>query len=171
MQRRNALEGRKAMIPSMYSSEQFMIEHVRERQREAEQERMLADLRKPYRGIVRYLIGCLRIFFVAPGTSGQHLEQPDQQAVCNCTRDRMPYRKDTMINPQIRAEKQLNITTHLETVDLERESLVQCGFTVEEIVDLLWFRQWYQMGGSDRIQIVRHWEFLKLLVRSGKLEV
>ncbi len=158
------------MISNMYS-EQFMIEYVRKLQREAEQERMLAGLRKPYRGIVRYLIGCLRIFFVAPGTSRQHLEQPDQQVVCNCTRDRMPYRKDTMINPQIRAEKQLNITTHLETVDLERESLVQCGFTVEEIVDLLWFRQWYQMGGSDRIQIVRHWEFLKLLVRSGKLEV
>ena len=159
------------MIPSMYSSEQFMIEHVRERQREAEQERMLADLRKPYRGIVRYLIGCLRIFFVAPGTSRQHLEQPDQQAVCNCTRDSMPYRKDTMINPQIHAVEQLTITTHLETVDLERGSLVQCGCTPEEIVALLQLRQWYQMGGSDRIQIVRHWEFLKLLVRSGKLEV
>ena len=83
----------------------------------------------------------------------------------------MPYRKDTMINPQIRAEEQLTITTHLETVDLERESLVQCGFTPEEIVALLQLRQWYQMGGSDRIQILRHWEFLKLLVRSGKLEV
>jgi hypothetical protein len=53
MQRRNALEGRKAMISSMYIHKQFMIEHVRERQREAEQERMLAGLRKPYRGIVR----------------------------------------------------------------------------------------------------------------------
>ena len=41
------------MIPSMYIHKQFMIEHVRERQREAEQERMLAGLRKPYRGIVR----------------------------------------------------------------------------------------------------------------------
>ena len=161
MQRRNALEGRKAVIPNMYSSEQFMFERVRK----------LAGQRKPYRGIVRYLIGCLRIFFVAPGTSGQHLEQPDQQAVCNCTRERMPYRKDTMINPQIHAVEQLTITTHLETVDLARESLVQCGFTPEEIVALLWLRQWYQMGGSDRIQILRHWEFLKLLVRSGKLEV
>jgi hypothetical protein len=170
MQRRNALEGRKAMISNMYS-EQFMIEHVRKLQRESEQEQMLVGLLKPYRGIVRYLIGCLRIFFVAPGTSGQHLEQPDQQAVCNCTRDRMPYRKDTMINPQIRAEEQLTIKTHLETVDLERESLVQCGFTAEESVALLWLRQWYQMGGSDRIQILRHWEFLKLLVRSGRLEV
>ena len=53
MQRRNALEGRKAMIPSRYIRKQFMIEHVRERQREAEQERMLAGLRKPYDGIVR----------------------------------------------------------------------------------------------------------------------
>ena len=158
------------MISNMYS-EQIMIEHVRKLQRESEQERMLVGLRKPYRGIVRYLIGCLRIFFVAPGTSGQHLEQPADQAVCNCTRDRISYRKDTMINPQIRAEEQLTITTHLETVDLERESLVQCGSTAEEIVALLWLRQWYQVGGSDRMQLVRHWEFLKLLVRSGKLEV
>src|SRR6266516_5191760 len=122
MQRRNALEGRKAMISNMYS-EQFMIEYVRKLQREAEQERMLAGLRKPYRGIVRYLIGCLGIFLVAPGTSRQQLEQTDQQAVCNCTRDRMPYRKDTMINPQIHAVEQLTITTHLETVDLERGAL------------------------------------------------
>ena len=41
------------MIPSRYIHKQFMIEHVRERQREAEQERMLAGLRKPYDGIVR----------------------------------------------------------------------------------------------------------------------
>jgi hypothetical protein len=159
------------MIPSMYIHKRFMIEHVRERQREAEQERMLVRLRKPYRGIVRYLIGCLRIFLVAPGTSRQHLEQPDQQAVCNCTQDRMPYRKDTMINPQIHPVEQLTITTHLEAVDLERERLAQCGFTPEEIVALLWLRQWYQVGGSDRMQLVRHWEFVKLLVRSGKLEV
>jgi hypothetical protein len=100
----------------------------------------------------------------------QQLEQQDQQAVCNCTRDKTPYRKD-MMNPQVHAEEQLNITTHLETVVLEREWLVQCGFTPEEIVALLWLRQWYQVGGSDRMQLVRHWEFLKLLVRSGKLEV
>jgi hypothetical protein len=166
MQRRNALEGRNAMIPSMYIREQFMFEHVRERQREAEQEQMLAGLRKHSHGI-----GCLDIFFVAPGTGIQQLEQPDQQAVCNCTRDRTPYRKDTMMNPQLHAEEQLNIATHLEAVVLERERLVQCGFTPGEIVALLWLRQWYQMGGSDRTQIVRHWEFLKLLVRSGKLEV
>jgi hypothetical protein len=32
-------------------------------------------------------------------------------------------------------------------------------------------RQWYQMGGSDRVQIVRHLEFLKLLVLNGKMEL
>jgi len=28
---------------------------------------------------------------------------------------------------------------------------------------------WYQSGGSDRMQLVRHWEFLKWLVVTGKL--
>src|SRR6266699_6584832 len=111
MQRRNALEGRNAMIPSMDIHKQFMFEHVRELQREAEQERMLAGQRKPYRGIVRYLIGCLSTFFVVPVTSMQQLEQQDQQAVCNCTRDKTPYRKDLMMNPQVHAEEQLNIAT------------------------------------------------------------
>jgi len=27
-------------------------------------------------------------------------------------------------------------------------------------VDLLWLRRWYQSDGSDRIPLVRHWEFL-----------
>jgi hypothetical protein len=158
------------MIPSMDIHKQFMFEHVRELQREAEQERMLAGQRKPYHSIVRYLIAYLSTFFVVSVTSMQ-LGQQDQQAVRNCTRDKTPYRKDMVINPQVHAEEQLNIATHLETVVLEREWLVQYGFTSEEIVALHWLRQWYQVGGSDRMQLVRHWEFLKLLVRSGKLEV
>jgi hypothetical protein len=171
MQRRNALERRNAMIPSMDIRKQFMFEHVRELQREAEQERMLTGQRKPYHSILRYLIGCLSAFSVVSVTRMQQLEQQDQQAVCSCTRDKTPYRKDMMMKPQVHAEEQLNIATHLETVVLEREWLVQYGFTPEEIVALHWLRQWYQVGGSDRMQLVRHWEFLKLLVRSGKLEV
>jgi hypothetical protein len=171
MQRRNALERRNAMIPSMDIRKQFMFEHVRELHREAEQERMLAGQRKTYHSIVGYLIGCLSAFFVVLETNMQQLEQQDQQAVCNCTRDKTPYSKDMLMIPQDHAEEQLNIATHLETVVLEREWLVQYGFTPEEIVALLWLRQWYQVGGSDRMQLVRHWEFLKLLVRSGKLEV
>lgn len=159
------------MILSIDIRTQFMFEHVRELQREAEQERMLAGQRKPYHGMVQYLIGCLNPFFVVPERSMPQLELQDQHTVCICTRDKTPNGGDTLMNPQIHAIEQLNIATHMETVDPERERLVQCGFTPEEIVALLQLRQWYQMGGSDRFQIMRHWEFLKLLVRSGKLEV
>jgi hypothetical protein len=61
--------------------------------------------------------------------------------------------------------------TPVETVKPERDTLVQCGFTEEEIVALLWLRQWYQMGGSDRAALLHHWEFLKHLIRSGKLDL
>ena len=53
--------------------------------------------------------------------------------------------------------------------DLER--LAECGFTAEESAALLWLRQWYQTGGSDRVVLVRHWEFLRRLVFSGRLDV
>ena len=53
----------------------------------------------------------------------------------------------------------------------EQDILAQCGFTAEEIMSLLWLRQWYQTGGSDRVQIVRHLEFLKHLVLNGKMEL
>src|SRR2546430_9181859 len=138
------------MIPTRYIHEQFVLERVQERQREAKHEQMLAGLQKPYHGIVRYLIGCLSTFFVVPGTSMQQLEQQDQQAVCNCTRDKTPYRKDMMMNPQVHAEEQLNIATHLETVILEREWLVPYGVCPEEIVCFLRPRQRYPMGGRER---------------------
>lgn len=53
---------------------------------------------------------------------------------------------------------------------LEIEALAQCGFTQEEIASLLRLREWYQRGGSDRINVIRHLEFLKFLVKSGKLQ-
>jgi hypothetical protein len=53
----------------------------------------------------------------------------------------------------------------------EQELLSQWGFTAREITSLLWLQQWYQTGGSDRALIVRHLEFLRLLVRSGELEL
>jgi len=76
-----------------------------------------------------------------------------------------------MMNPQIQAEEQLVMATNAETTAPEREAFAQGGFSTEEIVALLWLRQWYQTGGSDRVQLVRHWEFLKQLLMSGKLEV
>ena len=33
-----------------------------------------------------------------------------------------------------------------------------------------WLQEWYQYGGSDRVNVIRHLEFLKFLVRNGKLD-
>ncbi len=72
------------------------------------------------------------------------------------------------MNPQIQSEKTFETS---EIVTTDAEALTQSGFTPEEIVSLLWLRQWYQNGGSDRVEVVRHLEFLKLLVTSGKIEI
>jgi hypothetical protein len=75
------------------------------------------------------------------------------------------------MNTNILAEKQLQIETQEQETGTETDILVQCGCCAEEIVALLWLRQWYQTGGSDRFQLVRHLKFLKFLVSSGKLAV
>jgi hypothetical protein len=68
------------------------------------------------------------------------------------------------MNSQIHVEEQ-------RTRDLlEKDNLAECGFTAEESAALLWLRAWYQSGGSDRMQLVRNFEFLKLLVTTGRLE-
>ena len=52
----------------------------------------------------------------------------------------------------------------------ETETLAEGEFTQDEIASLLKLRQWYQNGGSDRVNVVRHLEFLKFLIMHGKLE-
>lgn len=76
-------------------------------------------------------------------------------------------RKDTIMNTQ-----PLELTTNV-IVDATTETnlLLQRGFTSDEITSLLWLRQWYQNGGSDRVEIVRRLEFLKLLILNGKIEM
>ena len=74
------------------------------------------------------------------------------------------------MNQQIQAEEELITETHLETDASEREKLAQCGFSNEEMAALLWLRRWYQTGGSDRMELLRHWEFLKWLVKASMLE-
>jgi len=74
------------------------------------------------------------------------------------------------MNTDIQAEEQLVMETQGQEALTEIDLLAQCGFSAEEIVALLWLRQWYQTGGSDRVQIVRRLEFLKFLVLHGKLE-
>ena len=75
------------------------------------------------------------------------------------------------MNPQINfSEEHLITMTNTEPATTEMDALVASGFTSDEIVSLLWLRQWYQNGGSDRTEIIRHLEFIKLLVLSGKME-
>lgn len=74
------------------------------------------------------------------------------------------------MNMDIQAEEQFEMETLVQAARTETDHLDQCGFSAEEIVALLWLRQWYQAGGSDRVQIVRHLEFLKFLVLNGKME-
>ena len=75
------------------------------------------------------------------------------------------------MNSHIHAPEHFEREPDAETLVAERNSLLQCGLTAEEITSLLWLRQWYQTGGSDRVEIVRRLEFLKLLVINGHLEV
>ncbi len=75
------------------------------------------------------------------------------------------------MNPYISIEEQLERESQVQATKTETDMLAQCGLSAEEIVSLIWLRQWYQAGGSDRVQIVRRWEFLKFLVQHGKLEV
>jgi hypothetical protein len=64
----------------------------------------------------------------------------------------------------------LEIVRQTDETMTEVDMLTQHGFSTDEIISLLWLRQWYQNGGSDRMEIVRHLEFLKALVMSGKIE-
>jgi hypothetical protein len=73
------------------------------------------------------------------------------------------------MNKQTR--EQFALTAAAQAVPTEQELLALWGFTAQEIASLLWLRQWYQTDGSDRALIVRHLEFLRLLVRSGELEL
>ena len=75
-----------------------------------------------------------------------------------------------LMNTDIQAEKQLEMGSQAQASLTETDMLVQCGLSAEEIVAVLWLRQWYQTGGSDRVQIVRRWEFLKWLLMMGMLE-
>ena len=61
-------------------------------------------------------------------------------------------------------------TEPIETIETDTDILQQGGFSEDEIISLLWLQQWYQHGGSDRMEILRHLEFLKLLVGNGIID-
>ena len=76
-----------------------------------------------------------------------------------------------MMHTHIDSKEQNEMAAQRETTAADEERLAAGGFTSEEIVALLWLQQWYQAGGSDRVELVRHWEFLRHLVLTGKLDV
>ncbi|GCE27184.1 hypothetical protein KDA_26680 [Dictyobacter alpinus] len=65
----------------------------------------------------------------------------------------------------------LEMINHTHSAETETDKLVSNGFSQDEIISLFWLRQWYQHGGSDRVEVLRHLEFLKLLVVNGKVEL
>jgi hypothetical protein len=75
------------------------------------------------------------------------------------------------MNTYTQREAQCELATQTETPVTETMLLARWGFTAEEIASLLWLRQWYQNGGSDRAVIVRHLEFLRFLVKNGAMAV
>jgi hypothetical protein len=75
------------------------------------------------------------------------------------------------MNTHIDVEERLEMDSLVQMAGSEIDMLVRSGFSREEIAALLWLRQWYQTGGSDRAIVIRHLEFLKLLVTSGDLEL
>jgi len=68
-------------------------------------------------------------------------------------------------------KKDLESTTIEEVVVSDFDTLTACDFSAEQIVSLLELRQRYQCGGSDRASVIHHWEFLRLLVTNGRMEV
>ena len=75
------------------------------------------------------------------------------------------------MNPQIQSEKEFDIKNNTDITITETDALLENGFTSDEVVSLIWLRNWYQTGGSDRVEVMRHLEFLKLMVISGKIEL
>ena len=75
------------------------------------------------------------------------------------------------MNPQMHTETQPELSMYSDIALNEMDMLAGWGFDAQEIASLLWLRQWYQTGGSDRACMIRHLEFLRLLVQSGELEL
>jgi hypothetical protein len=74
------------------------------------------------------------------------------------------------MNPYSTLKENIETTTIEETVVSDFDTLTTCDFSAEQIVSLIELRQRYQSGGSDRTSVIRHWEFLRLLVASGRME-
>jgi len=68
-------------------------------------------------------------------------------------------------------KQQRSMSIPLEAAASEEEWLAQNGFSTDQIAILYRLRRWHQMCNREHIAMLRHWEFLKQLVNSGKLEL
>ena len=75
------------------------------------------------------------------------------------------------MNPYTQTQAQASLSMYSDIPVNDTDLLAGWGFDPHEIASLLWLRQWYQNGGSDRATLVRHLEFLRLLVQIGELEL
>ncbi len=82
----------------------------------------------------------------------------------------MKVEENMMKNPQTQSEQAFADGHAVETEASEGETLARLGFSDDEIISLLWLRQWYQHGGSDRVEIVRNLEMLKEQLVQGEIE-
>jgi hypothetical protein len=80
-------------------------------------------------------------------------------------------RKDLMMNTQLQTKRQTEMAAYRQTNVTDLKDLILEGFTPEEIVSLTWLQNWYQSGGSDRVAVLRHWEFLKYLALTGTFDL
>jgi hypothetical protein len=115
---------------------------------------------------------CFEVALEAPpATYEEYLLRSPSKQTETAFSQRLFSGKD-MLNTSTVVEKQGEIAAQTEkstTDDLER--LASYGFTSEEVDSLIWLQKWYQTGGSDRIELVRRWEFFHFLVINGKLDV
>lgn len=79
--------------------------------------------------------------------------------------------EENMTNPQIGSEQTIARIHTTETATTEIDELALQGFSEDEVTSLFWLRQWYQHGGSDRVEIVRRLEFLKQMVLQGQIDL
>jgi len=68
------------------------------------------------------------------------------------------------MQPQTQSETTFTQVNEVDMATTELDVLTLQGFTDDEVTSLLWLRQWYQNGGSDRMEVVRRLEFLKHLM-------
>lgn len=107
----------------------------------------------------------------SPATCGEYSGgAPCEQNLAYFSRG-SPCRKDMTMYAYLDAKEQGGMPLQTGVIVTDQERLIASGFSSEEIVSLLWLQQWYQKGGSDRVTVLRHWEFLKLLVLTGKLDL